>query len=89
MRALLELLLARILARATPVTPADARLLVETAGAGWKLLCQKGVTCRFGGDGGGLCVPGRWKDKDWASHDRTCGHCPVYREALSKRRERT
>jgi hypothetical protein len=79
---LLETLLAHLVARTTPFTLSDARLLVELAGEASKALSVKGVLCPYGTDGEhrgkSLCIPGRWKDGDVAEHDRTCRHCPVF-----------
>jgi hypothetical protein len=85
---LLETLLAHLVARTTPFTLSDARLLVELAREASKALLVKGVLCPYGTDGThrgkALCMPGRWKDGDLAEHDRTCRHCPVFRRLRDK-----
>ena len=86
MNALIRLLLERLAAGATPLSKADAHLLVELLAEGWKSLERRGIACRYGGEGKGLCVPGRWSEADLAERDRTCRHCPVFRKVRSERR---
>lgn len=93
MRKVAETLLGALAARTTGLTRADAKLLIELAGEIWTGLSTRGVVCKKYGrdgtaDGHALCIPSRWKDADWAWHDRVCRHCPVFRAALEKRRER-
>jgi hypothetical protein len=83
-----ETVIAHLVAKSTPFTLSDARMLVELAAEALRSLREKGVYCRYGTEGEkngkDLCIPGRWGDGDIAAHDRTCRHCPVFDDHLKR-----
>jgi len=92
MNELLHAILAGLVAKATPLTFADAKVLAEVLDAGWRSLSNYGVQCVFAlGESAGksVCRPQAWRGNDWAYRARVCGRCPVFKEALRRRRERT
>lgn len=85
-----ETVIAHIVARTTPFTLGDARLLVELAREAKEALFAKGVVCRWGGEGthkgANVCIPSRWDGGTLARRKRTCRHCPVLSEIHRQRR---
>jgi len=78
---LLESVIAHVVAKTTPFTLSDARLLAELVREAGKALSEKGILCPYGSDGLSdgkpVCIPGRWTARDRAMHEKTCRHCPV------------
>lgn len=82
--ALIVLALTAIVERTTPLELADLKLLI----AAYQAAFPRGVYCPCGADGSRgeekVCVPMRWKEGEWEAHDRTCRHCPVFREVRAR-----
>jgi len=84
---LLESIIAHVVAKTTPFTLSDARLLAELVREAGKALSEKGILCPYGSDGLSngkpVCIPGRWTARDLAMHEKICAHCPVIRQHQS------
>ena len=80
MNTMLEAIIAQIIARATPLTQTDAKLLLEVSRAAMSAVSTHGVCCRYGAEmhsGERVCIPSRWAEGARPSA-ATCGHCPVF-----------
>jgi hypothetical protein len=79
-----EAVIAHVVAKTTPFTLSDARLLIELVRETAKALRERGVACRYGTEGEHngtrLCIPSRWDAAARERHDVTCGHCPVFKD---------
>jgi hypothetical protein len=87
----LESVIAHVVAKATPFTLGDARLLAELLREAGKALSEKGILCPYGADGLSrgkpVCIPGRWTARDLAAHEKTCRHCPVFQGKVPVRQD--
>lgn len=87
---LVETVIAHVVARTTPFTLGDARLLAELAREAKEALFTKGVVCRWGTEGthkgANVCIPSRWDAETLSRRNRSCRHCPVTTEIHRQRR---
>ena len=81
---LLGRVLLHMIARTTPLTPADMLLFAEIGRVALDVIITRGVVCEFGKlemDGESVCVPAQWRERHFNYHKRTCQHCPVFCKA--------
>jgi len=78
-------LLAIVIARTTPLTQADAAILMNLAAEIRRAVSVRGVRCPYGREGDDLCVPDKWSRQDRTYHAKMCAHCPVFRKVRGKR----